>query len=41
MLCEITEKINDTLVRQILSCCLGDKTPEGIDRALSQRNYIK
>jgi len=36
MFCEITEKLKDPLVLQILSCCLGDKTPEGIDKALNK-----
>ena len=36
MFCEITEKLNDPLMRHILSACLFDNTPEGIDNAISR-----
>jgi len=34
MFCDITEKLNQPIVRQLLSGCLGDKSPKGIDAAL-------
>ena len=34
MFIEIADQLNETLVRQILSACLFDKTPEGIDNAI-------
>ncbi|MCL2046418.1 MAG: GNAT family N-acetyltransferase [Oscillospiraceae bacterium] len=36
MLYEVNEKLNDPLVRNILSACLFDNTPEGIDNAINK-----
>ena len=36
MFYDITEKLDQPIVRQLLSACLGDKSPKGIDAALSK-----
>jgi len=34
MFCDITEKMSQPILRQLLSGCLGDRSPKGIDAAL-------
>ena len=34
MFCDIKDQLDNPIVRQILSCCLWDKSPKGVDEAL-------